>query len=494
MRHFTLKWLGLWCSSVWAQRAAFLYALWDLNLERAEKEIMWEWNHAYITWAHHRLAFFKALFPLHPTERKAFWEVSTLSERLFERQIAPALPELAADMYAQRAILHVLEENWFSAGYAAWKSWRLLQKGLSTDPLTHQWSGLWQVIFATLPPPYGDWLPGTPESRWHAAFQALRFASNPSSYTFWESSLLYFYALRHMDTLANAWLDSCTKIFFMNQEPPYLWRFSIALHRLEEGAFSQAESLLLALTSQPQIRRFPYPYYWLGKLYLYTGKWEEAHRMWQHFMDMQLQPFGITAQYAWRGYMSWCRGDSTQAFALWKKATAFEGLLWEEDQIAQSLAKGWIASPPDSVERLLWQARWLLHGQAYESAQQALEPLRQRLTSLTGDQRTALYYVYGRLYHRWGREEAARFAYFQATKQAAYKNIWMQAYAAYYLAQLYEKLGDWHNARIYYQEADKLGTQAGRTGIVQKARGGYARVKDKRYLIPEEKLLKGNSE
>lgn len=481
------KWLSLCLSLLWAQRASFFYALWDLDFETAEREASAEWNGSYTTWDYHRIAFFKALFPIHPTERKSFWETTQLTERLFERQIAPALPELAADMYAQRAIIHTLEQNWLSAGYAAWKSWRLIQKGLQKDPLTHQWLGLWQVIFATLPPPYGDWLPGSPESRWQQALTALRQASAPQSYTVWESSLLYFYVLRNLDTLASLWLDSCKRFLFSQREPPYLWRFSIALHALEEGDFTKAESILRQLTTAPQISRFPYPYFWLGKLYLYAGRWSEALSAWNAFIDIQSQPFGIAAVQTWTGYIAWARKDTLRAESAWRRAAAYESLLWEEDLLAQNLAREWLTNPPDSVEQRLWAARWLVNARAYTAAQDTLEPLRVQLSRLTGDQKTALYYTYGRLYHRSKREEAARFAYYQATRQVPQKNRWMQAYAALYLAQLYERIGDWHNARLYYQEAEKLGIETARTGIIQKARAGFARVKDKRYPVPGEK-------
>ncbi|MCX7606765.1 MAG: hypothetical protein N2170_05830 [Bacteroidia bacterium] len=479
------RWLLLCLSGLWAQRPSFLYALWDLDFQAAERELTYEWNGSYVTWDQHRIAFFKALFPLHPSERKAFWELSTLSERLFERQIAPQLPELVADVYAQRAILHVLERDWASAGFSAWKSWRLLQKGTPRDPLTYQWQGVWEVIFATLPPPYSQWLPGHPSTRWEKALQKLSKAAQPDAYTTWEASLLYFFVLRNFDTLAGKWVDSCSRMLFSQRPPPYLWNFALALYAFEEGDWKRAESLLIHLTQAPQIGRFPYPYYWLGKLYLGRGEAEKAQEAWKAFSIRQTQPFGLAAQYAWRGYIAWLQRDSAAAHHFWGVALSYDGLLWEEDLLAQQLAKQWQSYPPDGVEIRLWQARWLLQQRAYEQTRDSLEQLRQRLETLSGDQRVALYYTYGRLYHRWGREEPARFAYYQTTRQAAEKNAWMQGYAALYLAQLYERIADWHNARLYYQEAERIGRATGRTGVVQKALAGYERVRNKRYPVPE---------
>ncbi|RMF53789.1 MAG: hypothetical protein D6750_00565 [Bacteroidetes bacterium] len=486
MRSFLSGWLLIWSSGLWAQRASFLYALWDLDFEAAEREITFEWNGSYITWDQHRLAFFRAVFPLGPAERKAFWEATQLYERQFERQIAPALPELVADMYAQRAIVHALESEWALAGYAAWQSWRYLQRGLANDPLTAQWQGLWQVIFATLPPPYSRWLPGKPSLRWEAAQTAFQKATAPQSYTAWESSLVYFFVLRNFDTLAGAWIDTCRVRLFQGAPPPYLWRFALGLYAFEEGQLSQAESLFQELTCKPQIARFPYPYYWLGKLYLYRGERQKARQMWQAFVQRQTQPFGLAAQYGWRGYLAWMEGDTAEAQRYWQTAVSYSGLLWEEDLLAQALARQWLHQPPDSVEKRLWAARWLLHQGAYPEAQDTLEPLRVAALRLSGDQRTALYYTYGRLYHRWGKDDLARFAYYQATRQVAQANRWMQAYAALYLAQLYERARDWHPARLYYTEAQKIGAAVGRTGVVQKAKAGYERLKNKRYPVPGE--------
>ncbi|GIV22912.1 MAG: hypothetical protein KatS3mg025_0571 [Bacteroidia bacterium] len=486
MRHSLKRWLLLCLSSLWAQRAGFLYALWDLDFEAAEREITFEWNGSYITWDQHRIAFFKALFPQHPSEKEAFWNLTTLYERQFERQIAPTLPELVADAYAQRAILYVLDKNWVNAGLAAWKSWRFLQKAQEKDPLTHQWRGLWQVVFATLPSTYSRWLPGDVTLRWEAAQAALRKASAPGSYTTWESSLLYFFILRNLDTLASPWLDTCRQRLFSQRPPPYLWRFALALYATEEGEFFQAETLLQALIRSPKVRRFPYPYYWLGKLYLYQGRGAEAEKLWKEFVLHQIGSMGLAAQYAWRGYIAWQRGDSAEARSLWRAALSYDGPLWEEDALGQAWAKTWLEDPPDATESRLWAARWLIQGKNYTQARDTLEELRLNRHRLTGDQRTALYYTFGRLYHRSGNEEAARFAYYQATREVAQKNRWMQAYAALYLAQLYEKSADWHNARLYYQEAQRLGEALGRSGVVQKALAGYIRVREKKYPVPGE--------
>ncbi|MCS7188400.1 MAG: hypothetical protein RMJ66_02150 [Bacteroidia bacterium] len=477
------KWLLVCLSWLSAQRAGFIYALWDLDFEAAEREVTLEWNGSYITWDNHRIAFFKALFPLSPAERKAFWETTNLYERQFERQIAPTLPELVADAYAQRAVIAAMERDWLSAGMAAWKSWRLIQKGLPRDPLTHQWQGLWQVVFATLPPPYERWIPGKPEQRWAKAIEHLRQAAQSEGYIVWEASLLYFFLLKNFDTLAGKWLDSCRYLLFSQRVPPYLWRFAIALHAVEEGRLGEAETMLVSLSQLPQVSRFPYALYWLGKVYLYQGRWKEAEETWRQFVIKQFQPFGLASQYTWRGYIAWTRGDTTMAKELWHAAISYSNLLWEEDIIAQEFAKGWLVSPPHKVEQLLWKVRWLIQRRQFEAARDSLEPLREMISSLTGDDRAMLYYTYGRLYHRWGREEPARFAYYQATRQVTEKEHWIRGYAALYLAQLYERAGDWHNARLYYKEAEKIAQSVGRTGLIQKARAGYERVKDKRYEV-----------
>lgn len=469
-----------------AQRSDFLHALWDLDFERAEREASFEWNASYQTWDLHRIAFFRAVFSQAESERRAFWEHTQLTERLFERQIAPTLPELAADVYLQRAILYVLEREWALAGLSAWRSWTYLRRALDKDPLTKQLKGLWEILFASIPSPYDKWLPGRPAIRYERALALLRQAAQPGSYTQFESSLLYFSVAKNFDTIAAAWLDTLRQGLFPQTPPPYLWRFLIGLHALEMGQVSQAESILTELAQRPQIRRFPYPVYWLGKIAFFRGEEAQAQSWWQQFVALQTQVHGLPAQFCWRGYLAWMRRDTMAAQRHWQQALRYEGVLWDEDVWAQRLAQQWLHSPPGATEARLWQVRWRIEAAAYEEAYKLLEPLRDTLHRLSGEERTAVYYLYGRLYHRIGNLEAARFAYYQATRQVAHQNRFMQAYAAYYLATLYEREADWHNARLYYLEAQKIAEQIQRTAIAQKARVGYQRTLPKRYPVPGE--------
>jgi len=479
------KWLLVWLSVGWAQRPGFLYALWDLNFEAAEREALLEWNASYQTWDQHRIAFFRAVFPLSRAEREAFWEHTRLTERLFERQIAPALPELTADMYLQRAVVHVLQREWVAAGMDAWKSWTFLRKGVPSDPLTAQLKGLWQMIFASLPPPYDKFVPSMPKGRYEEARRLLAQAAHPNAYTAIEASLLYFSVLKNFDTTASLWLDSCKVRLFSNSSPPYLWKFLLALHAWEEGDVAGAERLWQELAERPAIQRFPYSLYWLGKLYAFQGAWDRAEECWNRFVTLQLEPHGLAAQYGWRGLGAWMRGDTTLAQRYWGQCLTYEPL-WDEDLWLQGLARNWLKAPPSPIETRLWQARFAIEVARYDHAKALLEPLRETLHQLASNDKAQLYYLYGRIYHKTNNPEGAKFAYYQATRQVTSYNLSIRAYAAYYLARLYEREGDWHNARMYYTEAQTIAQEAKRTAILQKARAGYWRIQDKRYPILSE--------
>jgi hypothetical protein len=89
-----------------------------------------------------------------------------------------------------------------------------------------------------------------------------------------------------------------------------------------------------------------------------------------------------------------------------------------------------------------------------------------------------------------GNPDGAKFAYYQATRQLTAQNTSVRAYAAYYLAKLYEREKDWHNARLYYNEAQTIAREIGRPAILQKARAAYWRIQNKRYPVPFEKERK----
>ena len=486
MRRFLRRWLLGCLSLVWGQRPGFFYALWDLDFEAAEREALLEWNASYQSWDQHRIAFFRAMFPISRAEREAFWAHTQLTERLFERQIAPALPELTADVYLQRAILHVLQKEWMAAGLSAWKSWSLLRKGLSRDPLTAQLKGLWQMVFASLPPPYDRFLPTLPQGHYEEACHLLRQAADPQSYTAIESALLYLSVLKNFDTTALLWADTCKSRLFSEKPPPYLWQFALALLAWEEGRVGQAETLLIGLTERSQIQRFPYPLYWLGKLYAFRGEWDQAEKVWQRFVILQGEPHGLAAQYGWRGLKAWLQGDTSLAQRYWAQTLTYEPL-WDEDLWLQNLARQWLKTPPSPTEITLWQARHAIEAAQYARAKALLEPLRENLSYLQSHEKAQLYYLYGRIYDKMGNPDGAKFAYYQATRQLTAQNTSVRAYAAYYLAKLYEREKDWHNARLYYNEAQTIARKIGRPAILQKARAGYWRIQNKRYPLPSEK-------
>ena len=483
------RWLLVFLSAGWAQRSGFLYALWDLNFEAAEREAQLEWNASYQTWDQHRIAFFRALFPLSRAERQAFWEYTRLSERLFERQIAPTLPELTADMYLQRAIIHVLEREWVAAGISAWRSWTFLRKGIRKDPLTAQLKGLWQIIFSSLPPPYDSFIPSTPQSRYEEACQLLAQAARPEAYTAVEASLLYLSVLKNFDTTASLWIDSCKARLFSERPPPYLWQFLLAIYAWEEGHIAEAERLWQGLVSRPATQRFPYPLYWLGKLYAFQEAWDRAEEFWQRFVIFQLESHGVAAQYGWRGLGAWMRADTPLARHYWSLCLAYEPL-WDEDIWIQNLARNWLKNPPSPTEIRLWKARFAIEVARYDHAKALLEPLRETLHWLDNSDKAQVYYLYGRIYHKTGNMEGAKFAYYQATRQATPHNLSVRAYAAYYLARLYEREGDWHNARMYFMQAQTLAREAKRLAIFQKARAGYWRIQNKRYPLPSDSEAK----
>ena len=489
MQVFLRRWLLVCLSVGWGQRASFLYALWDLDFEAAEREALLEWNASYQTWDQHRIAFFRAVFPASRAEREAFWNHTALTERLFERQIAPTLPELTADMYLQRAVVHVLERSWTAAAADAWKSWTLLRRGVAGDPLTAQLRGLWQVIFASLPPPYDRFLPGQPQGHYEAARHLLRQAADPQAYTALEASLLYLSVLKNFDTMAVPWVDTCRMRLFSEKPPPYLWQFALALSAWDSGKLSQAETLLLELTRRPQIQRFPYPLYWLGKLYAFRGEGEQAEKVWQQFVALQIEPHGIAAQYGWRGLGAWMRGDTALARRYWEQCLAYDPL-WDEDSWLQSLARQWLKTPPSPTDITLWQARQAIEVAQYARARRLLEALQEILARLKSDEKAQFYYLYGRLYEKTGNLDGAKFAYYQATRQVTAQNASVRAYAAYYLARLYEREGDWHNARLYYTEAQTTAREIKRYAVLQKARAGYWRIQHKRYPVPADKPSK----
>ncbi|MCS6790000.1 MAG: hypothetical protein NZ580_03365 [Bacteroidia bacterium] len=461
------KWLLLWSNFLAAQPDAY-YALWNLTLQPTQDTLTaWGW------WYRSRVAFFRAVFPQTSQEIEDFPAIASLCEAHLT-QLAGTDPFLA-DIYGQRAIYYGGRQRWWQAAYYAWQSWRHAHRSSPTHPLSQTWKGLWEILFATLPAPYRNWLWIQPETRVQRGLEYLRRQALPPAEAAIEKAFLYFMVARMLELPVESWLDTCQTIHFSQTSPPYLWQFMLALQAWEEGKSYAAESLLLRLTHMPQIRRFPYPYYWLGKLYLYQGRLAEAERSWQAFVVRQVHPFGKVAQYAWRGYIAWLQGNSDEARQLWRLAIALPFSLWEEDGIARELAHQWLRWPPDDTEQRLWAGRWLAQFHRFTLAQDTLAPLLNR--SLTPIQRLLLFYTLGRLYHRQDSFSQAKQAYWKALQgySTPFRSS-TQAYAAFYLAQLYEQEARLDSAKQYYTLALRYAEAAHRLGIARKARFALLRL------------------
>lgn len=126
---------------------------------------------------------------------------------------------------------------------------------------------------------------------------------------------------------------------------------------------------------------------------------------------------------------------------------------FDEDEYAQYMAKKFSEKEPDAITLSLFQARNYFDGGYYSKSSAILRQLKIFLPK-DSKHRTELNYRFARIYHSLGKLDQAS-TYYNASIEAngADKDVYLKAYASYFLGEIAREKGERQTAKSKYEKA-----------------------------------------
>jgi ATP/maltotriose-dependent transcriptional regulator MalT len=157
---------------------------------------------------------------------------------------------------------------------------------------------------------------------------------------------------------------------------------------------------------------------------------------------------------------------------------------FDEDDYAARQAAHYLANFPNENDLRLLRARLRFDGGYIGQCEAELQSVAAELAALTVDQRTELYYRQGRLWHYRGDPVKAKAYYTLCAKQHTQRNVWMQAFAHFYMGKIFEESAQWHEARYHFREALTYTGYPYQNGLEQRCRSGLSRLRNRTFEVP----------
>ncbi|MFM2376999.1 MAG: hypothetical protein RLZZ165_2096 [Bacteroidota bacterium] len=231
-----------------------------------------------------------------------------------------------------------------------------------------------------------------------------------------------------------------------------------------DAAISLVQTHEGRLMGNPEVEKLPVWYYSRGKAHFFRLEYEECIRQ----MDKFLSAYSGKTLYAdalYKKAMSQVlMGDYEASRPVFHRLTQAEGSDFDTDEYALSQAAIYLLRAPSAIEKELYAARNLFDGGYYLRSIRTLLALQKRAGKLGENDRCELLYRFGRNWQELDSLRLARQCYLGCISTQPQRNLWMKAYAHYYLGRLEEGEQHFDLARNHYLIAlgfDNYDYQAG---------------------------------
>ena len=159
--------------------------------------------------------------------------------------------------------------------------------------------------------------------------------------------------------------------------------------------------------------------------------------------------------------------------------TKAESSTFDVDEYALSQAAVYLLHEPSSVEKELYAARNLFDGGYYLRSLRVLIPIEEKQEQCTENERCELWYRLGRNWQEMDSVRLAKGSFVACFATKPGRNVWMKAYAHYYLGRLEEDQGDLGAARREYGIALSYDNYDYQAGLEQRCKAALEQLKGK---------------
>ena len=367
---------------------------------------------------------------------------------------------LLADVYAKKGMVEFLDKNYLKGVWDLRMSRSNLkkhQKAHPGDPNSLKMEGLFNCLFGVIPKKY-HWITQTLGFRGNVnlGIKQLKQASREGEILAQESLLLHYFTTKNLLNKPFVALAQLEKLRSQSTA-------SILLDYCQVTGYlsvKQNEKALKILRKRgtylhnPAVFYIPLWDYHLARAHYYRAEYQQAQQMFSHFTTQHQGDLYKTDATFRLGMSFLLSGDYAKGRQHFQALAASEASDLEEDEYAHYLAKSFLNQQPSSATLTLFKSRNAYDGGYYEKALGYLQPLSEQAISLTPEELTYLYYLYGRIYHTKGNLSPAYDNYLKCIAQPDQNSVrWNQSYSCFYIGEIARSQENVELAKSYYKKA-----------------------------------------
>ncbi len=365
-----------------------------------------------------------------------------------------------SELYGKKAIIEFLRGDYIKAPLHIRESYNHIQankKLFPNDASTQKMLGMYNVILSGVPQKY-QWLTNALgyKGNLKTGMQQLKTAAEKGEIMRWEANFVLYYAQKSM--LSNP-KDA---IQYLIAEQKISGESIVTDFFLIGGYMSNYQNekalTLLAKRSQylndPQVFFIPFWDYVMGKSYYFKEDYATAKTFFANFIAQNKGSIYKTDANFRLGMSHLLTNDYTTAKTYFAKVNSAKRSGFDEDEYAFTTAKRFYAANPNQTIKALFRARNLCDGGYWNKSIAVLENVKQNIGSLSSEQKTEMYYRYGRIYNAQQNWTAAKTNYLMCIAEKTPETaLYMQPYSCFYIGEVLRLQGFTEEARVYYKKA-----------------------------------------
>lgn len=422
-------------------------------------------------------------------EETNFDELDKKKDKLIDRledgdETSPWYRYSLAQVYLQWAVARTKFKEYVSATFEINKAYRLLEKNNEEFPdfLPNKINlGLLHTMIGTIPDNY-NWakkmvgIEGTIEQGVNEILTVLNVSMKQKEYSHYKSECMFYLSFIQMNLMPNQ--DKTLEYITAIEQDPENLQSPMAIYALARIYMKSEmnDKAITILENRPKSQEY-FPFYYLD----YLLGMAKLHRL-DKDADEYLQKFitnfkgqnYIKDAYQKIAWYYFVNGNTPKYHEYMSKVATDGNSIVDADKQAEREAEQ--GTLPNFH---LLRARLLFDGGYY------LQALTE-LTSNTGSGFLKTFadslefsYRIGRIYHDWGKPEAAVSFYKKTIENGSDSEYFYAANAALKLGNIYEDQGKYDEALVYYKAAQSMKNKEYRNSINQKAKAGENRIENR---------------
>lgn len=365
-----------------------------------------------------------------------------------------------SELYGKRGLIEFLRGDYIKAPLHIRESYNHIQinkKLFPTDASTQKMLGMYNVILSGVPQKY-QWVTNALGFKGNLSLgmKQLENAAENGQIMRWESNFVLYYAQKSM--LSNA--KDAIKYLITEQKKSgesIVTDFFLAGGYMSNYQNDKAMTLLSKRSkymNDPEVFFIPFWDYVMGKSYYFKEDYTNAKTFFTNFISKNKGTIYKTDANFRLGMSYLLTNDYTTAKTYFAKVNSAKRSGFDEDEYAFTTAKRFYATNPSSSIKGLFRARNLCDGGYWSKSIAVLDNLKQNVGALSSEQKTEMYYRYGRIYHAQQNWTAAKTNYLMCIDEKTPETaLYMQPYASYYIGEVLRLQGFTEEARNYYKKA-----------------------------------------